>query len=108
MIEPAKDRYRRDTADLLRLAKIRTIFVQEEMGPHLIVVRSGCLQDMAQVRFAEHDEMVERFATNRSDEPLDMAVLLRRAWRRGAISDPHCANAASIGWTISSVAVTNQ
>ena len=27
------------------------------------------------VRFAEHDEMVERFATYRSDKPLDVAVL---------------------------------
>jgi hypothetical protein len=28
MMESAKDRYRRDTADLLRPAKIRSIFVQ--------------------------------------------------------------------------------
>ena len=60
------------------------------------------------MRFAEHDEVVERFATYRSDQPFNVAVLPRRAWRRRPISDPHCANAASIGWTISSVAVANQ
>jgi hypothetical protein len=27
------------------------------------------------MRFAEHDEVVERFATYRSDEPLNVAVL---------------------------------
>src|ERR1019366_10566907 len=48
------------------------------------------------------------FAAYRSDQPLNVPVLPRRAWRRRAISDLHCANAVSIGWTISSVAVTNQ
>src|SRR5271168_5106081 len=78
------------------------------MRPDLVVIRSVCLQDIAQVRFAEHDEVVERFPTYRSDEPLNVPVLPRRAWRRRAISDPHCANAVSIGRTISSVAVANQ
>ena len=59
MMDRAEDRYRRDTADLLRPAKIRSIFVQLDMGPDLIVVRSVSLQDSAQVRFAEHDEVVE-------------------------------------------------
>jgi hypothetical protein len=40
------------------------------------------------MRLAEHDEMVERFATDRSDEPLNVAVLPRRAWCGGVISDP--------------------
>jgi len=41
------------------------------------------------VRFAEHDEVVESFATYRSDEPLNVAVMPRRAWRRGVIADSH-------------------
>jgi hypothetical protein len=48
---------------------------------------------------AEHDEMVERFATDRSDEPLNVAVLPPRAWCGGVISDPHCTNAAGVRWT---------
>src|SRR5580700_5948348 len=78
------------------------------MGPDLIVVRSVSLQDNAQVRFAEHDEVVERFATYRSDEPLDMAVLPRRARCGRVISDLHCTNAASVSWTERAVAVANQ
>ena len=58
-MEPAEDLYRRDTADLLRAAKIRSIFIQREMRPDFVVIRSVCLQDIAQVRFAEHDEAVE-------------------------------------------------
>jgi hypothetical protein len=55
-------------------------------------------QDTAQVRFAEPNEVVEGFATDRSDEPLDVAVLPRRAWRRRVIADSHCTNAMGVGW----------
>src|ERR1019366_1793626 len=78
------------------------------MGPDLIVVRSISLQDAAQVRLAEHDEVVERFATHRSDEPLNVAVLPRRAWCGRMIADPHCTNAAGVRWTKCAVAVANQ
>jgi hypothetical protein len=60
------------------------------------------------VRLAEHDEMVERFATDRSDEPLNVAVLPRRAWCGGVISDPHCTDAAGVRRTEYAVAVANQ
>ena len=59
MMEPAEDRYRCDAAELLGSSKIWSIFVQREMSPDLIVVRSVSLHHSAQVRFAEHDEVVE-------------------------------------------------
>jgi len=59
MTEPAEDGYGCDSPDLLRSPKIWSIFIQREMGPDLIVVRTVGLQDTAQVGFAEHDEMVE-------------------------------------------------
>ena len=108
MMEPAEDRYRCDAPDLLYPAKIRSIFVQREMRPDFVVIGCVSFQNTAQVSFAEHDEVVEGFATYRSDEPLDVAVLPRRAWRRRVISNPHSTNAAGISWTISSVAVANQ
>ena len=63
MMEPAQDWYRCDAADLLRPAKIWGIFIQSQMRPDLVVVQSVSLKDTAQVRFAEHYEVVERFAT---------------------------------------------
>lgn len=59
MVQPAKDWNRCDTADLLRPAKIRSIFSQREMGPDFVVIGSVGFQDIAQVRFAEYDEVVE-------------------------------------------------
>ena len=44
------------------------------------------------MRFAEHNEVVERFATDRSDQPLDMAILPRRARCGMMIADLHCWN----------------
>jgi hypothetical protein len=41
------------------LQKIWSIFVQREMWPDFVVIRSIRLQDISQVRFAEHDEVVE-------------------------------------------------
>jgi hypothetical protein len=59
MMEPSEDRNRHDTADLLRPAEIRSILVQRDMRPDFVVIRSLCLQDIAQVGFAKHDEVVE-------------------------------------------------
>jgi hypothetical protein len=43
------------------------------MSPDIVVVQNVGLEDMAQVRFAEHDNVVERFATHRFDEAPDVA-----------------------------------
>ncbi len=77
-------------------------------GPDLIVIRSVSSQNTAQVRFAEHDEVFERLAGYRFDEPLNVAVLARRVWCGRVVSDPHCTNAASVRWTECAVAVANQ
>ena len=44
------------------------MFIQREAGPDLVVIRSVSLQDTTQVRLAEHDHVIEAFATYRSDE----------------------------------------
>ena len=46
------------------------------MRPDLVVIRGVVLEDVAQVRFAEHHQVVETFAPDRADETLDVAVLL--------------------------------
>ena len=78
------------------------------MRAGLIVIRSVTLQKTTQLRFVEHDQVIEAFTPNRSDKALDVAVLPRRAWRGRAISDPHCANAAGVGWAEGPVAVANE
>jgi len=54
------------------------------------------------MRFTEH------FVKDRADEPLDVSVLPRRAWRGRVIATPHCANAMGVSWAEGPVAVANQ
>src|SRR5271155_1561706 len=60
------------------------------MRPDFVVIRGVRFQNAAQVDLAEHNEVVERFAANRSDDALCMAVLPRRARCRRMIADPAC------------------
>jgi hypothetical protein len=60
------------------------------------------------MRLAEHDEVVERFAADGSDEPLNVAVLPRRAWCGRVISDAHRTNATGVRRTERAIAVANQ
>jgi len=45
------------------------------MGPDLVVIADVILQNATQLRFVEHHQVVERFAPDRADEALDVAVL---------------------------------
>ena len=78
------------------------------MSPNFIVIRSVSFQDRAQVRFAEHDEVVERLAPDRSDEPLNVAVLPRRTRCDRVVANPRCSNAAGVHRTECAVAVADQ
>ncbi len=77
VMQPTQDWYRCDATDLLGPPKIRRILAQWEMRPDLVVIGSVILQNAAQLRFVEHDQVIEAFAPNRSDEALDVAVLPR-------------------------------
>jgi hypothetical protein len=59
MMQPTKDWNRCDTTDLLRPPKVRSIFIQRTMRPNLVLIRGVVLQNVAQVRFAEHYKVVE-------------------------------------------------
>src|ERR1700688_2272533 len=78
------------------------------MRPDLVVIGRVIPQNATQMRFVKHDEVIEAFAPNRSDEALDVAVLPWRARRDRMIADPHCTNAMGVGWAEGSVAVANQ
>src|ERR1700688_3113989 len=78
------------------------------MRPELVVIGSVILQNVTQLRFVEHDQVIEAFAPDRADEALDVAVLPRGAWRGRMIADTHCSNAMGVSWTEGAVAVANQ
>src|ERR1700731_3887315 len=78
------------------------------MAPDLVVIGSVILQNATQLRFVEHDQVIEAFATNRANQPLHAAFLPRRARRGRMIADTHCPNAMGVGWAEGPVAVAKQ
>jgi hypothetical protein len=47
------------------------------MRPDLVVIGSVIPQNATQLRFVEHDQVIEAFPPDRADEALDVAVLPR-------------------------------
>lgn len=70
--------------------------------------RTQRLEDTAPVRLAKHDHVVEPFATDRSDQPLDVTGLPRRARRGRMIAYPDRTNAAAVSRTEYPVALAYQ
>src|ERR1700756_5278153 len=67
----------------------RRILVECKVRAHPIVVGRVIRQQMAEMPVAQDHDMVEALASDRSDQPFNMTVLPRRAWRDRPIPDTH-------------------
>src|SRR4029077_16631130 len=67
----------------------RSILLEREVRTDPVIVGGISRQDPAQMRFAEHHDMVKAFTSDRADEAFDMAVLPRRAGRDWSVPDTH-------------------
>jgi hypothetical protein len=75
VVKAAEDRLRCDGADALNRAMKRGVLVQRSMSPRLIIIGGICAEDSAQVRFTEHDHVVQALPADRANEPLDICIL---------------------------------
>jgi hypothetical protein len=76
-MESAEDWDRCDAAALLGPSKIWRIFSQWEVRPDPVVIGSVIPQQASQLCRVEHNQVIEGFAPNRANEPIDVAVLTR-------------------------------
>jgi len=76
-METAEPSDRCDTPDYLRGAMERSILVECKVRAHPIVVGRVIRQQIAEVPFPQHHDMVEALASDRADQPFDMPVLPR-------------------------------
>jgi hypothetical protein len=53
------------------------VFVQGQVSPDLIVTRNVRFEDAAQVRLAEHDDMVETLPSERAYHAFGVSILPR-------------------------------
>ena len=84
-----------------------SILVERKMRARGIVVDRIICQLMAKVPFAHHHDMVEALASDRSDQPFDVTVLPRRAWRDRSVSNTHGSQPTGDSGAISGVTVTD-
>ena len=65
------------------------VFVQRSMRPQLIIIGGICDKDPTQVRFTEHDHVVQALPADRADESLNVRILPGRSGRNGPVSNAH-------------------
>jgi hypothetical protein len=51
------------------------VFVQRQVSPDRVVIRDVGFGDAAEVRLAEHDDMIETLLSDRAHQPFDVSVL---------------------------------
>jgi hypothetical protein len=107
-VQPAEDGPRLDSSSSLNSAMNGCVLGQGQVCADCVVVVHIRRQHVAQVPLAEHDDMVKTLPTDRADQALGVAVLPRRTWRRRMVPNAERADAANEGFTVATVAVTDQ
>ena len=92
MVESAQDVAGDDAAAALNRSAMWGIFLQAEMGPCRVVIRSVFLQDALKMGLAPHDYVVKTLASDRADCALDISVLPWRSRRDRAVANAHRPN----------------
>jgi hypothetical protein len=90
VMKAAEDGHRYNIAHVLDGAMDRSVLVERPMSPQLVIVGGILRQNPTQVRFAQDNHVVDALAPDRSDQPFGEAVLPRRAWGDGLVTDAHC------------------
>src|SRR5690348_6560279 len=86
----------------------RSILAERKVRAHPIVVRRVIGQQMPEVPFTQHHDMVEAFASDRTDQPSNMTILPRRAWRDRPVANAHGSQPPGDRGAIRGVAVTDE
>ena len=77
MMKSTEDRPSSDFTEPLNGTKKRYVLGECKMRPDIVVVVAVSPEDPAQMGFAEDDDVIEAFPTDRADQPLHMAILPR-------------------------------
>src|SRR5258708_7888934 len=82
--------------------------MQRPVSSDLVVIAGIRLEGAAQGDFTHDHNVVEALAPDRSDEPFNMAILPRRAWRGRVVPDPHGLQAATDDCPVRPVAIPKE
>ena len=108
MVKSAQDVASDDAAATLNGSAMWGIFLQAEMGPCRVVIRSVFLQDAPKMGLAPHDHVVKTLTSDRADCALDISVLPWRSRRDRAVANAHRPNPPREYLAISAVIVADE
>jgi hypothetical protein len=83
-----RDRHNAPACWRLDFARMRAVVVEGLMRAGGVVVREVAAQQTAEVRFVDHDDVIEAFPTNRADDALGEGILPERPRRDKDLAYP--------------------
>lgn len=110
MMQSAEIRQADDRPEFRRLDLARNgrVIVQRLMRPSLLMVTKILSQNSFQMPFAEHDDVIEAFATNRTDQPLDVGILPRTMKRDPNVYEADSFNAVGELAAVDAIVVADE
>ena len=107
MMKSAEDRPRCDLAMSVDRPMGRRILVQGQMRSEFVVIAGAGRKNLAQMGFAEDDDVIEAFPADRADEPLRMPVLPGRPRGGRVIAYTHRRKALRYRLTVGPISVSD-
>src|SRR6202045_1272510 len=78
------------------------------MRSHLVIIFHVRQQQVTEVAFAEYNDVVNAFPSDRTDQPFSISILPRGARRRWSVANAYRSEPADKDLTIGPVSVTNE
>ena len=92
----------------LHRPRFRGIFVQAQMGPTPVIIGKIGFKQTVQVSLVEHDDVIQTFATDRTNQPFDVRRLPRRARHNPDFLQAQSLGAALELQAVDAITVTEQ
>ena len=110
MVQAAHLRDRDDLplARTLHRSRFRGIFVQAQMSPTPMIIGEISFEQTIQVSLVEHDDVIQTFAADRTNQPFDVRRLPRRTRRNPDFLQAQSLGAALELQAVNAIAVPEQ
>ena len=94
--------------DSLDGTRNRRVLVQRQVRTSLVVIFLVRIEQMVEVSFTKHNDVIDTLPSDRTNQPFRISVLPWRSGRCRSISDAHGANTPKEHLAIGSIAIMDQ
>jgi hypothetical protein len=108
VVQSAQNCHRQYATEWLDSARSRRVLVQGQVRSGAIVIIGISSKQMTKMPLAKHQDMVKAFASDRTDQPLTIAVLPWRPWRGRTIPNAHRPKAPGEDFAVYAIPIAHQ